>query len=65
MSLSIGSLVTISHYSMTSVFTSTVLAVNENSAYFGDIRTLIPGVSGQHIGIIRTPYRKHPDTLSS
>ncbi|NLV36953.1 MAG: PilZ domain-containing protein [Clostridiaceae bacterium] len=31
MSLSIGSLVTISHYSMTSVFTSTVLAVNENS----------------------------------
>jgi len=32
-------------------------------AYFGDIRTLIPETSGQHIGIIRTTYRKHPDTL--
>jgi len=38
---------------------------NKKVAYFGDIRTLIPGVSGQHIGIIRTEYRKHPDTLSS
>ena len=34
-------------------------------AYLGDIRTLIPELSGQHIGIIRTAYRKHPDTLSS
>ncbi len=34
-------------------------------AYFGDIRTMIPELSGQHIGIIRTPYRNYPDTLSS
>lgn len=34
-------------------------------AYFGNIRTLIPATSGQHFGIIRTPFRQHPDTLSS
>ena len=33
-------------------------------AYFGDIRTMIPELSGQHIGIIRTPYRNYPDTVS-
>jgi len=32
-------------------------------AYFGDIRTLISETSGQPIGIIRTAYRIHPDTL--
>jgi len=44
-----------------------VMKTNESiyvdGAYFGDIRTLIPETSGQHIGIIRTAYRKHPDTL--
>ena len=34
------------------------------AAYFGDIRTMIPELSGQHIGIIRTPYRNYPDTVS-
>ena len=37
--------------------------LEETNAYFGDIRTLIPETSGQHVGIIRTAYRKHPDTL--
>jgi len=39
--------------------------IKEEIAYFGDIRTMIPELSGQHIGIIRTPYRNYPDTLSS
>jgi len=34
-------------------------------AYFGDIRTPIPGTSGQHNGIIRTAFRWHTDILSS
>lgn len=40
---------------------------NEESAgaYFGDIRTPIPGTSGQHNGIIRTAFRWHTDILSS
>ena len=37
--------------------------IRAQAAYFGDIRTLIPETSGQHVGIIRTAYRKHPDTL--
>jgi len=44
---------------------SELLASKGRVAYFGGIRTLIPGTSGQHIGIIRTAYRKHLDTLSS
>lgn len=35
------------------------------NAYFGDIRTPIPGTSGQHNGIIRTAFRWHTDILSS
>ena len=35
----------------------------DDVAYFGDIRTLNSETSGQHTGIIRTTYRKHPDTL--
>ena len=33
--------------------------IDVQGAYFGDIRTMIPELSGQHIGIIRTAYRKH------
>ena len=33
-------------------------------AYFGNIRTLISGLSGQRIGIIRTAYRNYPDSIS-
>ena len=39
-------------------------SIDEYIAYFGDIRTMIPELSGQHIGIIRTPYRNYPDTVS-
>ena len=36
-----------------------------NSAYFGNIRTLIPATSGQRFGNIRTAFRQHPDTSFS
>jgi len=52
-------------FGIASPLNSDTLFFGKDSAYFGDIRTMIPELSGQHIGIIRTPYRNYPDTLSS
>ncbi len=46
-------------------YTNGLILIETCDAYFGDIRTVIPGTSGQRFGIIRTTKRKHPDSISA